>query len=145
MSGKNRVPETFSGTVLVSLKYDLEKFHLHQDYQQSKETTPDFRYFVERILPVIAPSQNKFKDRKGKKTLSEIFTVTDKAFGLGMLLNELHCWDEAAEKVPGERYAKKKFCDARSGNKKGWSDKGLKVYNRICKNLRSRRCEEQSI
>ena len=72
----------------------------------------------------IAPSQNKFKDRKGKKTLSEIFTVTDKAFGLVTLLNESHCWDEAAKKVLCEQYAKKKFCDGRSGNKKGWSDRG---------------------
>ena len=71
--------------------------------------------------------------------MSEIFTISDEAFGLVMLLNEFHCWEEAAEKLPGVRHAKKKFCDARSGNKKGWSEKGIKVYNRICKNLRSRK------
>ena len=86
-------------------------------------------------MPAIAPSQNKFRDRKGTKTLSEIFTVTDKVFGLVMLLNELHCWDEAAKKVLCKQYTKKRFCDGRSGNKKGWFDRGLRVYNRICKNI----------
>lgn len=111
----------------------------------SDEATPEFRYFVERILPAISPSRNRFKDRKGKTKLSEIFTISDEAFGLVMLLNEFHCWEEAAEKLPGERYAKKKFCDARSGNKIGWSEKGTKVYNRICKNLRSRRNKDESV
>ena len=57
---------------MVLLKPDSEKWHVRKDYRWSKEPTPEFKYFVERILPAIAPSRNKFNDQKGKKILSEI-------------------------------------------------------------------------
>ena len=130
---------------MVSLEYDSERSHLHKDYRNSDEATPEFRYFAERILAAVDPRRNKFKDKKGMKPLREIYTVTDEAFGLLILLNELHCWEAVADKEPGAKFVRKKFCDAKSGSKNGWSEKGLRVYNRICKNLRTRRCEEQSI
>ena len=140
----NKVPESFPGTIMVSLKPDSEKWHVHEEYRTSEEPTDEFRYFVERIMPAIAPGRNKFKERKGKKLLSEIYTVTDEAFGLLMLLNELHCWEESAKKQESDRYGKKRFCDGRSGNKKGWSNRGIKIYNRLCKNVHRRRQQEES-
>ena len=130
---------------MVSLKPDSEKWHVHKDYRGSEEPTEEFKYFVERILPAIAPNRNKFKARKGKNKLSEIYTVTDEAFGLVMLLNELHCWEECAEKNETDRYGKKRFCDGRSGNQKGWSNRGIRIYHRLCKNVQRRRQKEESI
>ena len=142
----NKVPESFPGTIMVSLKPDSENWHLHKDYRQSEEPTPEFKYFVERILPAIQPPRIKFNDRKGKKKLSEIYTVTDEAFGLIILLNELRCWEECAEsKEASNRYGRKRFCDGRSGNKKGWKNRGLTIYNRLCKNVQRRRQMKESI
>ena len=142
----NKVPESFPGTIMVSLEPDSEMWHVHKDYRQSEEPTPEFKYFVERILTAIQPPRNKFNDRKGKKKLSEIYTVTDEAFGLVILLNELHCWEECAErKEASDRYGRKRFCDGRSGNKKGWKNWGLIIYNRLCKNVQRRRQMKESI
>ena len=79
--------------------------------------------------------------------MSDIYTVSDEAFGLVILLNELHCWEEKAnEKETGViGKTQKTFVNGKSGNKQGWNIKGINIYNRICKNLHKRRLDQGSI
>ena len=129
------------------MKPDDEKNHLPKDYRRWTEPTEDFRFFMESIMPAIAPHRCKFHEKKGIRKLSEIYTVSDEAFGLVVLLNELHCWEEKAnEKETGViGKTRKTFVNGRSGNKQGWNIKGVNIYNRICKNLQKRRLEQGSM
>ena len=71
------------------------------------------------------------------KTLSEMFTVSDKAFGLLMLLNEFDSWKaKANEESTGAKAGctTKRFVDGRSGNKEGWNVAGINTCKRPCKN-----------
>ena len=65
----------------------------HYRRQQSEE----FKYFYNRILSAINPQIMMWDKVKGLEPLSEIFSVTDEAFALVMLFNELHCWEETAQ------------------------------------------------
>ena len=67
-----------------------------------------------------------------------MFTVSDEAFGLLMLLNEFDSWKaKANEESTGEKAGctTKRFVDGRSGNKEGWNVAGINTYKRLCKNL----------
>ena len=67
-----------------------------------------------------------------------MFTVSDKAFGLLMLLNEFDSWKaKANEESTGEKagHTTKRFVDGRSGNKEGWNMAGINTHKRLCKNL----------
>ena len=67
-----------------------------------------------------------------------MFTVSDKAFGLLMLLNKFDNWKAKAEEESTGAKARcttKRFVDGRSGNKEGWNQAGLNTHNRLCKNL----------
>ena len=69
--------------------------------------------------------------------MSDIFTVSDEAFALLILLNEYHCWDENNKE-------EKRFVSAKSGNQQGWTTAGINAYNTLCKNIKARRLEEGS-
>ena len=102
-----------------------------------------------RIMPALAPSRNKYKKNKGTKKLSEIYTVSDEAFGLLVLHNELHCWDEASKKgtdeeTPSTLKSKKRFCDSGSGRKQGWSADGRMLYEHLCWGVHNRRKDPTS-
>ena len=143
------MPKEFPGCVLVDVKQDNNKNHLKTTYRRWDESVaPEFKYFMERIMPAIAPSRSNYNKCKGIKYLSEMFTVSNKTFGLLMLLNEFDNWKaKAEEESTGIKavYTNKKFVDGRSGNKEGWNQAGLNTYKRLCKNLVIRRNEKSSI
>jgi len=144
------VPAEFPGSVLVNEKPDEEQNHLKNNYRRldNGKIAPEFRYFMKRIMPAIAPYRSKYDRYKGVKNLSQMYTITDEAFGLLMLLNEFDNWKAKAEaKASGEKagYLRKKFVDGRSGNRAGWNLAGLNTYVRICKHLKTRRDEKESI
>ena len=85
------------------MKPDDEKNHLPKDYRRWTEPKEDFRFFMESIMPAIAPCRCKFGEKKGIRKLSDIYTVSDEAFGLVILLNKLHCWEEKANKKVKEK------------------------------------------
>ena len=79
--------------------------------------------------------------------MSEMFTVSDEAFGLLMLLNKFDSWKAKAEEEKNGGKAQqinKKFVDGRSGNKEGWNPAGSNTHKRLCKNLVMRREELSS-
>ena len=55
---------------------------------------------------------------KGLEPLSEIFSVTDEAFALVMLFNELHCWEETAQIRERNNWVKSKNEPKIKGQKK---------------------------
>ena len=143
------VPAEFPGSVLVNKQPDDEKNHLKNDYRRWEENIPpEFRYFMERIMPAIAPYRSQHARYKGVKNLSQMCTVSDKAFGLLMLLNKFDNWKAKAEsKTEGKKivYLRKKIVDGQSGNRAGWNIAGLNAYARICKHVEIRRKENKSI
>eukprot|EP00957_Ditylum_brightwellii_P170292 12962541-Ditylum_brightwellii.AAC.1 len=86
----------------------------------------DFYYFVTKILSAIDPANNNFKQRKDKDMISDIFSVTDEAFGLMIIYNEHDVWRNQRErKLDGTvDWKRKRFCDARSGSRQGWMEEG---------------------
>ena len=123
-----------------------KKYYLNENYRRWKEPPEEFKYFMERIMPAIRATNNEFKKLKGVKPLSDHFTVSDEAFGLVMLLNELKIWEDKATEPKGDnKYYRKLFVDGHSGNRQGWSNKGLNTYNRLCFEIEERRCEGISI
>ena len=98
----------------------------------------EFKHFMSRMMPAMAPHQSNHNKFKGIKKLSEMFTVSDKAFGLLMLLNKFDSWKAKAEEEMSGKKAQqtsKKFADGRSGNKEGQNPAGLNTHKRLCKNL----------
>ena len=139
---ENRIPTTFPGCCMVSGDKDEHGSYLHPDYRRHDNLTPEFQYFLERIMATVSPYRNKFKERKGTHHLRKIFSVSDEAWGLVMLFNELHRWESDAKNIPK---VVKKFCDGKNGRKQGWANAGIKLYNKLCKDIHKRRLEGQSI
>ena len=67
------------------------KIILDPEYRSNNE---EFDYFRSQMLSVINPAFNKFGYRQGRELLSEIYSITDEAFGLLVIYNEHHMWNE---------------------------------------------------
>ena len=116
---------------------DSEEIVLPENYRRWDEPPMEFRYFVENVIQAVRPNETKFNELKANTRISEIFTVSDEAFALVILLNEYHCWDRNGS-------AEKRFVSAKSGNKQGWSVRGLNAYTTLCTEVKRRRLEECS-
>eukprot|EP00957_Ditylum_brightwellii_P150875 11488468-Ditylum_brightwellii.AAC.1 len=85
---KNCTVDAEKGSVPISLPDNVEMVCtdngiISAEYRNySNADNEDFYYFVTRILFVINPANNNFKQRKDKDLISDIFLGTDKAFGL---------------------------------------------------------------
>ena len=89
-------------------------------------------------MPAIAPYRSQHARYKGVKNLSQMYTISDEAFVLLMLLNKFDNWKAKAEaKTEGKKigYWRKKFVGGQSGNRAGWNTAGLNAYARICKHV----------
>ena len=150
MDLKNKkVPTGFPATLLISTTDGKNYLNSHYRLYTDNQWEEEFQYFMARIMPALAPSRNKYKKNKGTKKLSEIYTVSDEAFGLLVLHNELHCWDEASKKgtdeeTPSTLKSKKRFCDSGSGRKQGWSADGRMLYEHLCWGVHNRRKDPTS-
>ena len=93
-----RASEEFPGCVLVDKKPDNNKNHLKKECRMfDGSIAPEFKHFMSRIMPAMAPHRSNHNKFKGMKKLSEMFTVSDKAFRLLMLMNEFDSWKAKAE------------------------------------------------
>ena len=158
-NGKNKLPKGFPGTVKVSFDQSQNPIvKLHEDYRRYEygHGDEDFLWFVENVLSAQNASKTKFAQRKATQTVSEIFSVPDEAFGLVVLLNELHCWETDWNNQENKRKGNKKtgnehkhdvrklFVNRKSGKKDPWDDIGKMVYKELCKQIEDRRTEEAS-
>mmetsp|Transcript_1367 Transcript_1367/g.2862 ORF Transcript_1367/g.2862 Transcript_1367/m.2862 type:complete len:681 (-) Transcript_1367:32-2074(-) len=144
---KGLVPESFPGTLgLVDDPNNEGEVMINPGYRNySIANNDEFCYFVRRILPAINPKKLNFGKDCVYKKISEMFSVSDEAFALLVLYNELHVWKEnmkqgdqpidSEENSTDQRKRKKKrkrFCDPMSGRKQGWELKGKRLYNKLC-------------
>lgn len=89
-SASKMVPEDFPGTIgLVSDKKG--KIILNPDYRNGNE---EFDYFITQMLSAIHPTFNKFGYRKNRELISEVYSVSDEAYGVLVIYNEHHVWKE---------------------------------------------------
>ena len=96
---KGDVPDSFSGTVAI-VDDKVNNTLLHPGYRRyDKADDENFNYFVTRLLPTVtATKTGGYKSQKNHRLVSEIFTVTDKAFVLFVLYNESFNWLEQRRK-----------------------------------------------
>eukprot|EP00536_Pseudo-nitzschia_multiseries_P016912 jgi/Psemu1/48351/gm1.48351_g len=84
----NQIPDSFPGTVLITDTQDVNsenRYQLHKDYR--RKNSPEFKYFMKRILGAVSPKQTDFKRKSVRMTISTIFTPSDEAFALLFLYN----------------------------------------------------------
>eukprot|EP00536_Pseudo-nitzschia_multiseries_P015792 jgi/Psemu1/43854/gm1.43854_g len=111
---------------------------LHPEYRKKGIVgDKDFYYFVTRILAGISPSHNRFKQSKETELITDIFLVSDEAFGLMILHNGHHVWVNNRDRKKDEtiRRERKRYCDAKSGNRDGWMLEGVETFDRVCEEL----------
>ena len=100
------IPDSFPGAVVINIKKDENGNYLSPHYR--RQQSEEFKYFYNRILSAINPQITMWDKVKGLEPLSEIFSVTDEAFALVMLFNELHCWEETAQIRERNNWVKRK-------------------------------------
>ena len=139
-SEKGGVPREFPGSIGL-LKDPTGESHaiISPGYRQYGDAAnKEFYYFVHRILPAINPGINNFRHRKTTDLISDIFTVTDEAFGLIMIHNEYHVWEDhqgrkgnnnTITKVEKKR---KRYCNKYSGSRDGWMKEGKELFTELC-------------
>jgi hypothetical protein len=71
------VPENFS-------KLLLERYRNYGDSEIHKRV---FQYFVTRILPAVNAKSTRFQWQKYTDLLADVFSYTDEAFGLLLVVN----------------------------------------------------------
>lgn len=134
------------------------------------------KYFFGRMVAACNPTQNKFREKKCIHTISNIFPSSDEAFALLVLYNESHRWKvDAKKKIQNKRVfgeienttatqqvdetqqnkkgnespkKRKRFTDAQSGSREGWSIEGRKLYQDLCikiDDLRKSQCTGERV
>ena len=104
---------------------------INPNYRRDPENE-DFKYFISRILPAMNPSKSKFSTSKTQSVLSDIFTPCDEAYGLLLIHNELHVWEQQ-EEVETENQEKKRFTNGKLGN--GWSRQGRNLFTKLAQHI----------
>jgi len=96
------------------------------------ESTYSYRDLLSQVEP------RRFKKLEGQKTLSEIFTVSDEAFGLLVIHNNLDTWRKQHEMKKNGSPTKKQLRDVNKDTPKKytnhlagrtWSNEGLLMYD----------------
>ena len=139
---------------------------LHVGYRRYEDAYNDeFYYFITRMIPRLGQNtKKKFMEFKTKLLLSDIFTVSDEAFALTILYNEQHVWEMQYKRKKNKNHAndscgsptmstaktrapkgKKRFCDYKSGDRKGWSEEGMFFFNMLCRDIKKRREESMEL
>ena len=150
------VPEDFPGVLKINpVDTTGKQSFLHKDYRDFGENgNKAFEYFVKRLLSKIHPSRTKYKNEKDycTKTFDQAFTVSDEAFALLVLDNELHIWNDhiqrkqnkdGANVAPHETGLRKKYVDLYKKSPSGWTKQGKAIYVTLKKQLSELRRQKQ--
>ena len=107
---KNRVSIEFPGTLQLIMDPSGNKSRpcwIQWTRNIPIQTTTTNYYFLIRILLEINPRNCTIEQNKSKRLVSELFSVSDEAFGLMILYNEYHVW-ELVEKSQREKNVPRK-------------------------------------
>ena len=118
-NASNKVPENFPCTIGLVSDND-STIVLNPAYRTDND---EFKYYISWIVAAINLTCTKFSQRKCRDLLSDIHSVTDKAFGLLVIYNEHQVWKDQEEmKRQGNKgktiKKRKRFCSGNSGNRK---------------------------
>ena len=130
--------------------------HEHEENGRRRLKIPDgyrrldenknLKYLFSCMVTAIHPSGHRFHQEKGMKRISEIFSSSDEAFALLVIYNEIDRWKYRANKNREEMVVQienlqqkgkrkrgsgepsKKFNNASSRDKDGWSEEGQRLY-----------------
>ena len=134
----NKRQDVLNGKVTIGLVNDNDgTIVLNPAYRTNND---EFKYYRSRILAAINPTYSKFSQQKCRDLLSDIYSVTDKAFGLLVIYNKHQVWKDQEEmKRQGNKgktiKKRKRFCSGNSRNRKGWSDTGMKLFSSLCRQV----------
>ena len=142
---KGLVPEDFAKNLLNDYRE-----YFKEDGQSVKNGRQDcygaFLYFADRILPSINADVTKYQGgRRCEVTMSEVFSVSDEAFALLVMVeNYYDVWVSKAEqkktrnevggppqesRIKGAKYT----CSKKGNIHAGWNDEGIARFNDIAK------------
>lgn len=151
-----------NGQILIQEKFDATGGVSRQlpDGYRRLDTNENMKYFFSRMVTKIHPSGHKFDHDKGKKKISEMFLVSDEAFALLIIYNEIERWNYFVKKEKEEMMGevdvrqqsgnkrkrdpdepRKKFNNASSGDKEGWSQEGRALYQKLCRGITALRSD----
>ena len=141
---KAGVPISFPGSIelVTDPSKGIEKAIINTKYRYyGNADNEDFYYFLCHILSAINPACSNFKQRKTTDLISDIFSVTDEAFGLMVIHNEYHVWEDIRSRKAGssgnatELKKRKRYCDANSGRRDGWMKEGQLLFDKLCRRV----------
>ena len=146
---KNAVPDDFPNDLGL---YNLLPNDNNDDPQATSASSyrtncnTHFYYFVTRMLSSVNNKITNFEGKKANILFGEIFSVSDEAYALIILINELHVWKEQIKekKKQNKNKLKCKFVSPRSGKKDSWSNEGRMMYNNLCRKIKELRSNEST-
>ena len=120
------------------------RYTIHPDYR--KEDSKAWRYFATKYLPCVNAKYTNYKLKNYKELISEIFTASDEAYALSLLINEYDNYKFALENTLGRggNKPKKPFTNSRSGKSSGWNTSGLETYKSLLARVDELRQEKVS-
>ena len=138
---KNLVPDDFPDdlglyNLLPNNNENNSQATLVSSYRTNCNT--HFYFFVTRMLSAVNNKITNYEAKKVNILFGEIFMVSDEAYSLIILLNELHVWKEQIKekKNQNKNNLKRKFVSPKSGKKDSWLNKGRMMYNNLCRKLK---------
>ena len=143
-----KIPDNFPNGVLVEKEeYDLAlgeaRYTIHPEYR-TKESA-GFTYFASKVLPCVNARRTNFKVKHRTQLLSKIFTVSDEAYALALLINEYDSYQfKLQNKDEGSIRPTKPFTSSASGSKLGWNRTGRETYMDLCKKVKKLRNQQIS-
>ena len=144
------MPDNFPDKVMIQVSNSADDgtktYSLPPNYR--KELTPEFKYFVEYIVTALDGQHCNFQTHKRQTDIDEWFTVSHEAYALLMLYNEFECWNASHQKLKNPdgtpKRISKKFTGSNTGDKRGMTSEGLRVYEQLYREITQLRKTEQS-
>ena len=139
----SNIPDDFpEGVLKKNVNWELEmgepKYTIDPEYRTISSN--GFLYFATKILPCVNARRTNFKVKRRKEALSDIFTVSDEAYALALLINEYDSY-QFKLKTDDEVGVRpmKPFTSSASGSKLGWNTMGRKTYIYLCDKVKTLR------
>ena len=93
-NANDKVPDTFPGTIVLVKDGNGTIVVLNPD---QRTDTNEFHYYMSRIPAATNLTYTKFSQQKCRDLLGDIYSVTDKAFGLLVIYNQHQVWKDQEE------------------------------------------------
>ena len=85
------LPEAIPGVLLLQLNGEQDML---QDWYRKLTDSETVVYFHKKILPKVKGKKKYWEDQKRKYLLSKIYSVSEEAFALLVIDNELDIWNK---------------------------------------------------